>query len=183
VEYGGRLSLEQFWAHMDEMERRLREDAPALPWFGIAGWQGLIMTGDCEWENGRLRMVGLVHGAPLGDSGRVQVLTTVDDPRRQVASFRMAPPHGAGGDALQRMSAAEAPPTDEAEILVERAPLRFDVWRQDDRWWAASQYGAYGLVLEARKVPIEELTLVRVHDLEPYLAGRREYLRTLRGET
>lgn len=46
-----------------------------------------------------------------------------------------------------------------------------------DAWRVAGHHDGSGLVLETRQIPWTEVGLVRVHDLEPYLAGRRAYLR------
>jgi len=61
--------------------------------------------------------------------------------------------------------------------------VHFDVWhsREQDQWWAAGRYEGHGLVLEARLVSVKDVGLHRVHDLEPYLDGRRAHLRELRG--
>jgi hypothetical protein len=44
-------------------------------------------------------------------------------------------------------------------------------------------HDALGIVLEARHVAINDIALIRVYDIEPYLDGRRAWLRAVRGGT
>jgi hypothetical protein len=58
-----------------------------------------------------------------------------------------------------------------ATIVVDAASVVFALWREADRWWAAGHHDGYGLVIEARGIPLGDVRLARVHDLEPYIAG------------
>lgn len=76
----------------------------------------------------------------------------------------------------------------DAEIPVRRhmpvadALLEFDVWEDGNRWWAAASGPEYSLSLEARNVDPAQLRLVTLTDIEPYIAGRNEWIRQQRGE-
>jgi len=184
VRYAGRLSPEEFWARIAEMEQRVRDTATILPCYGLANWSGLLMVGDWAWENDQLVTVGLGHGDPAGDGPAVHVRTTVHDARREAASLRMTAerrPHDKD-DFLRRRHEVDAVPAVEMDIPVDSTPVRFQVWRGADRWWAAADHAAHGLVIESYRMPTDGIKLVRVHDIEPYLAGRRAHLRALRGE-
>jgi len=185
MRYAGQRSPEEFWARIAEMEQRVGDTATILPCYGLANWSGLLMVGDWAWENDQLVTVGLGHGDPAGDGPVVQVRTTVHDPRREAASLRMTAEGAPRGkdDFLRRRHDVEAVPAVEVDIPLDSTPVRFQVWRRADRWWAAADHGAHGLVIESHRLPTDEITLVRVHDIEPYLAGRRAHLRALRGET
>lgn len=142
------------------------------------------MIGDWEWENDRLVTVGLGHGAPVGGGPAAQVHTTVRNPRADVASLRMAdtgPPRDRA-DVFRLHHEFQAADAGSATIVVDAASVVFASWREADRWWAAGHHDGYGLVIEARGIPLGDVRLVRVHDLEPYIAGRRAYLRALRSE-
>jgi hypothetical protein len=185
VQLSGWLSPEQFWAHMDALEQRVRSTATVLPCYGLAEWSGRRMVGDWQWQDDRLVAVGLAHGDPAGDGPSLHVLTVVDDPRRKVISLQLAE-RGARfdeEDAVRRYREAESAPASQIHIPVDAGRIRFDIWRDRDLWWAAADHADFGLVVEARRIPPEGVALVRVHDIELYLIGRRQYLKELRGET
>jgi hypothetical protein len=70
-------------------------------------------------------------------------------------------------DAAKELDANDGQPI---TIAVDAATLRFALWRAGDAWWAAGHHHQHGLVLERRRLPIDEVRLGRVNDLEPYLA-------------
>jgi hypothetical protein len=83
---------------------------------------------------------------------------------------------------LDRLREFEAAVGDPAVTTVDGDLVPVTVWRDGRRWWAAGQYDGYGLVLEARGLPTDAISLVRSNDIEPYILGRRTYLRRRRGE-
>lgn len=187
VRITGQLSPEEFWARDAELEQQIRASSTFLPYRGVDGWSGLQMIGDWQWENDRLVIAGLAHGAPQGTGPRLHVVTTVRDPRSVAASLRSASAAAKRGesDAAHQRRVLEADPDEEVTIPVDGAGVRLDLWHTEDqdRWWAAGHHDGHGLVLEAHLVPTTEVGLHRVHDLEPYLDGRRTHLRELRGGT
>jgi len=184
MQVAGRLSREEFWARIAASEQRVRDSAAILPIYGVAGWSGSLMVGDWEWENGQLVTAGLAHGDPSGDGPTVQVRTTVNDPQAAVASLRIADLRALHDedDFLRRRRAADVAPTVHVDIPVNSVPVRFEVREEGDRWRGAAQQADYGLVIEGRRMATDRLTLIRVHDIEPYLAGHRAHLNALRGE-
>jgi hypothetical protein len=75
-------------------------------------------------------------------------------------------PAGAGGGGVERV-----------DIRVDGEPVAFEVLADGRHWVAQGECGDLVVTLEARDLPLEEVRLVRVTDLEPYLAassGRRE---------
>jgi len=184
VRYAGHLSPEEFWERDAAMEQRVRETSTVLPCYGLVGWSGLRMIGDWEWENDRLVTVGLAHGAPEGTGPRLHVKTTVGDPAAVVALLRASAPEARTEGSIARWRRElEAEPDDSVTIEVDSAGVQVDVWHSEgrDRWWAAGHHGGHGLVLEAHLMSAGDVRLHRVHDLEPYLDGRRAYLRQVRG--
>jgi hypothetical protein len=75
-----------------------------------------------------------------------------------------------------------ATPTTGVEFAVNGRLEPFDRWDDDAVWYAAARHRGYGVVIEARDMAPDQISLVRVEDIEPYLAGRRAYVRALRGE-
>jgi hypothetical protein len=57
------------------------------------------------------------------------------------------------------------------EILVDGEPVTFEVLGDGRRWVAQGEYGDLVVTLEARDLPLAQVRLVRVTDVEPYLGG------------
>ena len=114
----------------------------------------------------------------------VSVRTTVDDPRREVSFLRLAregQPHDKEGFS-RRQREIDSEAGEQLGVLVEGASVAFSVWRGQAGWYAAGNHDDLGLVLEGRDVSFEQVQLVRVDDLEPYLSGSRAHLLEHRGE-
>jgi hypothetical protein len=184
MHYGGRLCSEELRRRDAAAEERVRATAGVLPCYGLGEWSGLRMIGDWQWEDGVLVTVGLAHGARDSDGPTLQVLTTVKDPRRHVASLRLDAPGGPwDADTVHdRLRELETAVDEPAVTTVDGDLVPVTVWRHGQRWWAASRDAGYGLVLEARGMPIDCISLARIHDIEPYILGRRAYLRARRSE-
>lgn len=180
----GRLTPEQFWAHVDAVDDRMRASAHQLAMYGVDDGPPPFMTGAWSWENGVLTTVGLAYGERDGAGPWTQVLTTVADPATVVATLRMtALPHPQDEDGFRALDERlAATPVTATPIVVDGRPTTFDRCSDGPRWYASAQLGEHGVVVEARGVAPEHVRLVRVHDIEPYLAGRRAYLRAVRGE-
>lgn len=82
---------------------------------------------------------------------------------------------------LRKLEADDTPRDRIMEISVDGTSVLFEVWESSETRWAAS-FADHRIVLEARECPLEGLGLHRVHDLEPYLAGRASVIREMRGE-
>ncbi|AJW41007.1 hypothetical protein NY08_2997 [Rhodococcus sp. B7740] len=82
MEVAGRLSPDEFWEHMSQLESRVLSEARQVRVFGLKEWIGPITIGDWGWVDDRLSSAGLVHGTPDGDLS-VQISTVVGDPRRE----------------------------------------------------------------------------------------------------
>jgi hypothetical protein len=128
--------------------------------------------------------VGLIHGDQRGGRPYLHVRTTTDDPATVVTNHRMAAqlrPRDRD-QFLELLERLPATPTTALEIAVDDRLVPFDRWDDGALWYAAARHGGHGVVIEARDMTPDQINLVRVEDIEPYLAGRRSYLRVLRGE-
>lgn len=183
MRFAGQLTPEQFWARMSAMEDELRAQAHQLPWYGLAQWQGPRMVAEWGSADGELTSIGLSYGE-LDSGPRVQVMVDNRPPGDLVIERRMS----AVGHELDRpavlaaLDAAGSPATGTVTISVDGNPEVFDHWVDGSTWYAARQHHEHALVIEARDVSPDDVALVRVDDIEPYLAGRRAELRRLRGE-
>ena len=183
----GRLTPEQFWARMTAMEDDVRAQAHLLPLYGLTDWPGERILGEWGHMDGRLTTAGLLHGEfDNGDGAegtRVQVMVDTRAPREVVQNLRLtgASPFDKEA-ALAARQQAGSPPTGTVTIPVNGDSEVFDHWVDGSTWYAARQHHGHALVIEARNVRPDELALVTVDDIEPYLAGRRAWLRHKRGE-
>lgn len=185
---GGRLTPEQFWARFDELENEIRAVAELLPWHGLADWPGWLMLGDWSRQDGELISAGLLHGQgePTDeDTSRVHVLVGSEAPGDVIGQrlFNAALPRDPGEkDVVEAMRRADAAPTGTVLISIDGQPEVFEHWVHEPTWFAARRHNGHTLAVEARHVSPDELNIVRVHDIEPYLTGRRASLRRMRGE-
>jgi hypothetical protein len=165
VNVAGWLSPEQFWARLDELDEQMRTVAHLLPLYGVADWTGPVMTGDWEWHNGRLELAELAHGDPLGEGLCIAVATSTDAPA----------PGGLPGH--EHIDAAAGT----VEISVGGQLVEFTCWRDAHAWSAIGRLVDHHLRIQARGITAGQVALIRITDIEPYLAGRRSYLRAARG--
>jgi hypothetical protein len=179
----GELSPDEFWTHYAGVEDRVRASAGLLPCYGVVGWSGPKTLGHWGWEGDRLVTCGLTHGTLDGAEPMVAVRTTVHDPRREVSFLRLAregePRDNEGSSRRQREIDSET--GEQLRVSVDGISVAFTVWRRHEGWYIAGNHDDLGLVLEGRYVDLETVHLVRVDDLEPYLAGSRAHLLATRG--
>jgi hypothetical protein len=115
----------------------------------------------------------------------VHVHWRAGDSREVVSSLRRR------DDALRARTSAWYRPVSPTEHLPDRiVDIKvdgrrepFEVWVRGAVWWAATMLGGRTLAVSARDVPFEDIAFTRVTDVEPYLEGRRSWIRHLRGGT
>jgi hypothetical protein len=165
-------------------EQRWRRDtaerfrAAPFPMYGLpASWTGPRHLGGegSRQARGQLRVVTsltLAHGDPAAGHGpelRVEVRSDPDDP-------------GAGPELRQalavelRLAASledrEADPIWSAvPIPVDGQPVTFDLLAEGRHWVAMAELEGRVVVLQARDLAPEQVELVRVTDVEPYVDG------------
>jgi hypothetical protein len=191
MEWAERLTPDEFWERIDASERSLRDSAAAWPSYTVADWRGPAIV--IEWTLGD-GVHAIVHGNPLAtrrdaddvvlaglEEPHILVRTGDENARRAVHSLRRAASRP--GDEVDLSTVARAAPDEIAEIIVESTPVMFEVWRDPDCWWAGGAYRGDVIVIEARGLEPDVLRLVRVRDIEPFIAQRREWIMRLRRES
>jgi hypothetical protein len=197
-----KLSADAIDALVADMHNRVRATFNAMPVYGIAGWRGVIMPGEWSWDEDPH---SLAHGDPTAEGAVVQVQTRHCPPREGATALRLsatfATPAHSGADAFQsRIEQFGSPPDRVTDITVETTPVVFEVWDDiggsdaagtsggvgtagaaGEHWIAAGSYLDHTIVMEGTQVAIDSLCLVRVDDIEPYLAGQRAWLVARRG--
>jgi hypothetical protein len=175
MRYNGGLTPEELDEEIVRSLDGVRESAGSMPVFGVVGWTGAVSLGEWIYEGGPH---SLLHGEPEGHGTSVQVQTTAGRARDAVFQLRREFDGPWEGDQYTaRFDAYDVPPDRIVEVLVDATPVQFDVWSVGDVTWAAGSLGRFGLALEARSYPVDDLALEAVTDLEPYIAGRLAWLR------
>jgi hypothetical protein len=207
MQFGRQLTPEEFWAHVDETDARLRSTFTPIGAFGLARWRGFSMV--TEWDyGGHNRVLSFARTMPATIPPEPAPEFTADDDLDRPPASPIADPfdvhvHWRVGEsravverlrqresALQSRNNAWYRPVSPVEQLPDRiVDLKvdgrrepFEVWVRGAVWWAATTLGGRTLAVAARDVPFQDVAFVRVGDVEPYLEGRRAWLRRLRGE-
>ena len=159
-----------------------------MPWYGLAGWPGWLMLGEWSRRDGEPISIGLLHGEGEftdDDTARVEVFVGSEPPeeviRQRILAASMVPDPGEEV-VMEAMRQVEAGPTGTVSVAVDGQVVLFDHWVREQIWVAAREHDGYTLAVEARQIGPDELDIVRVHDIEPYLVGRRATVRRMRGE-
>ncbi|MFB2581307.1 hypothetical protein ACEXQD_08645 [Herbiconiux sp. P15] len=118
-----------------------------------------------------------------GDPFEVHVHWRDGDSRSVVARLRRRALTAAGGSQYRTRPPGEGLPDRIEQIEVEGLEQPFELWERGDRWWAATTLSGRTLAVEARGVTPAGVALHRIADVEPYLAGRRAWLRRIRAES
>ncbi|WP_415975976.1 hypothetical protein [Rhodococcus sp. 077-4] len=174
----GHLSPDEFWRHIDRSVDRVRLGADGIRLFGLKGWKGATMIGDWEWADDRLSCAGLMHGTPSDDVS-IQINSVVGDPFDEMAravgrAVGFAPSESDYGNRYREIR-------DAVPILADDVRTDFTSWGGHNRWWAAGEVDGVSLVIESRNFPVEDIDLIEIEDVDPYLAGWQDHLRTVRG--
>ena len=178
MRYDGGLTPDELDAEIVRTLERVRASAGSMPVFGVAGWTGAVSLGEWIYEGGPH---SLLHGDPDTRAPSVQVRTTEDAARSAVFQLRLDFDGPWEGDQYSaRFDSYDVPPDTVTEMRVDDTPVVFEVWTHGDVSWAAGSLGGFGLAVEARSYPLDRLALHTVTDLEPYIAGRLEWLRRFR---
>jgi hypothetical protein len=184
------------------MAERFR--AAPFPLYGLpASWAGPRHLGGAGSRQARgqpavVTSLTLAHGDPAAEHGpqlRVEVRADPDEPRggpelrraltddlRWVTAARDVPGNAMGG--IGRLPADQPdPPWSAVPIRLDGRPVRFELLAEGRHWVAVAEVEGRTLVLQARDLAPEQVELVRVTDVEPYVEGteRLEESRARRG--
>lgn len=179
----GTLTPDEFWSAVRADDERIRRSSGDLALFAPARWTSSVALGEWAFEAGPRE---LVHGLPGNQAPFISVVTTPGR-GRGIARARWithhgSPPHNTA-EHLERIRAFDALKPRRRRVFVGDSRVEFDVWEHDTRWWAAVEASRYGIALEASDLDPATLSLVRVDDVEPYLAGRTAWVQRQRAET
>jgi len=181
MDVDGQVEPDGFWAMVAEGEQRIRETFPELPCFALADWDGPVMVGEWNEDNGPH---GLLHGDPGLGLPHAQVLTTVHGVNQSIRTMRLATgPMVSDTDSFrQKLNELELQEPRMAGIAVDGQEVEFALWQDGGKWWAGAERDGYGIMVEAAGLDPDRVQLVRVENIEPYVDARRVWLRQLRGE-
>lgn len=171
----GYLAHDEFWALMRETDDTLRSTFPAAPVYGLASWRGHAMLGEWAFGEGN-RGFQYRHEA---EDEPVVVVETGDgsDPRWMLAAFRSR------GEILpHQLGVAATAPDRIVEGDVDGTAVMFEVWDEPGRWWGVGVIGDRAILIASRQPAHQPLALALVRDVEPFIAGRADWIRRARGE-
>ena len=170
----------------DHQIKRMRDDATRLPLYGIPDWSGIRLAGQWGWENETLSYAGLIFGDPAGTKPWIEVTTTniaAEELRVSVSSgvaFETESPRDE--ETYRRLvDAASSAPPEIMSIDLNGVHKPFRYWpdepfgRERGRGWRAVLDGTPGLLIQASGMSAADVRLIRIVDIEPHLAGSREY--------
>ncbi|MCS5722901.1 hypothetical protein N1028_08000 [Herbiconiux sp. CPCC 203407] len=196
------LTPDEFWNRVDETDERLRASFEPAGAFGLVEWPGFAMVTDWDYS-GHTRVLSFAHELPPKDSpeerdpdrappvgtGRgedafeVHVHWREGDSRSVVERLRRRAERVDGGSQYRVLSPAEGLPDSIVPLALGGLEHPFELWERGDRWWAATTVGGRTLAVEARGVSPDAIALDRVTDVEPFLQGRRAWLRRVRSDS
>ncbi|MBG6054111.1 hypothetical protein IWX81_000501 [Salinibacterium sp. CAN_S4] len=175
MDFTGYLAPDEFWALMRETDDQLRSSFHAAPVYGLASWAGHAMLGEWAFGEGN-------RGFQYRDVAEGEPIVVVEtgggsDPRWMLAAFRSR------GEFLphQRGVAASVPDRI-VEGDVAGAAVMFEVWDEYGRWWGVGVIGDRAILIESRQAAHLPVALGLVVDVEPFIAGRTDWIRRARGE-
>lgn len=165
------------------MAERFR--AAPFPLYGLpASWTGPRHLGGMGSRQARgqpplVTSLTLAHGDPAAGHGpelRVEVRSDPDDPgtgpelRQALAVDLRGGPGGRSADQAD-------PPWSAVRLPVDGQPVTFDLLAEGRHWVALAELEGRALVLQARDLAPEQVELVRVTDVEPYVDGTERHPR------
>lgn len=169
---------------MERNERRTRKAfrQPPFPLYGLpTSWVGLRLIAGSGWSSGiGTTSLSLMHRSQPGPDASQLVVEVC----RQRGSLNF---HKAEIEEWVGLrDDIEGEPIRESEWKAVQIPvvgqdLDFEMIRgEDERWGALSSRGDLVMKIEANHFPIENLSLVEITDVEPYLRGQDDFMRTIR---
>jgi hypothetical protein len=176
----GMLSPGEFWARQSEMDDRVRALFLRRPCFGLVGWSGSRMIDEWSFGSGSLRSLRF----DLADATQVVVATSDSGEEGPAQHLLLNLPTGGTGhpDDEDRLNAhfdnARRPPSGSITIPVAGVPVDFDTWTSERFTVAGATIGDLSVALRWNGPLSPGLELVQ--DVEPYLDGRRNHIRSLR---
>ena len=155
MEMSARSSLRMAEAQQRRLEASFRRSR--LPLYGLPPtWPGGRFLGGRagnrleRWHRDRTASLSLVHGTLVQGEGPMLVVET----------------------ALPG-SVTPGPPIRQTLMTIDGAPVPLEVLTEDpDSWTGRAGVGGYTVTVQARHVPIDQVELVRIRDLKPYLVGK-----------
>lgn len=186
----------------EAMDRRqLSGSIAALEWpiFGLtSAWTGIRLLGGHSRSSQRgLGSITLLHGEPSGRRS-VEVRTvglasqqswTSSQAREELTHEMWTRQEEAPEGLVQpdrfrwlmerrhEISQRPIPPWDHVTVLVDGAPRVFDLVQAGQDWVALAELKGVAVEIRSRAVPLEDVALTRVTDLDPYFEGHDEVTR------
>lgn len=181
MQTGPMLNPDEFWERVATMDVQLRESFAQRQCFGLDGWTGPRMI--AEWALGDSTFRSVQYGQ-AGEPGQVMVATSEDDVEDPVQHIiGNLPSDEPFEERMNRLRTAQLPAVVErTTISVSGQRVTFDVRSVDKYLVADATVDGQHIVLRAHRIDLDDLQIVPIEDIEPYLDGRNALIRQARAE-
>lgn len=183
MDVNDRLAPKEFWSFVQNSADQVRRSFAELPLFAPTQWPGPVMVGEWSFDRG---LRGLMHGLPGRGMPYINVMASVRDVHHSARTLwrrNRGPRPRYRVDRYRSMDNFDAESPQQRLMLVDGSWRDFDVWEEDNHWWAVAEGSECRILLEAENINPSKMALVTVDDIEPYIAGRNQWIREQRGET
>lgn len=174
-------------------ERRLEAErlrGALFPLYGLPpSWRGHRHLASSSWTRGpdgrtQTTSLGLGHGDRANQDAAWLEVESLRDPSRTLHRRDLADRlwletegrHGSSQEVAAGMRAAEDgeqpdPGWEQTTITVDGVPRWFGLLAREDHWAAYAELDDHAITLYASRFPLDRVELVRITDVEPYIAG------------
>lgn len=182
------ISPARSWARRERLEEQMWRSVP-LRLYGLPPmWNGPRFLGGWGSHRKGITSLELLHGDALGEGSQLRVEVLADPYDLHPRSLAMAlwheaerpPPASPGAeifawrDAREREIASRPDPEwRPMSIPVDGRSVEFQLLSEGASWVAHAQVEELRLILRGRDFPVDEVDLVSVKDVEPYIEGSR----------
>jgi hypothetical protein len=162
-----------------------------LPLYGLADWRGPRFVGGHGTDGRRVSSWTLAHGDPFDEGSpdvRVEVKRSEHPPalmaRQIFEEFHHGsrrPPEGLSPDEFhtwvlqmhREIRTASDPTWATVSLKIDGAAVPFSHLAHGEHWVAWAAVGEPLIVVHAARMPVDDVALARVTDVEPYIEGGR----------
>ena len=150
---------------------RVRRSFGALPVWAPVSWSGTVSLSEWIPDSGPHSLAFRSQ-----EGANLEVRTSFGEPRHDVTTLVRRETGYVGGFQL-------AAPDRIIDLIVDGAPEPFEVWDRDGITRASASVRRFVLTIEARNFDIENLALIEVVELEPFITGSIDLILTQRRGT
>jgi hypothetical protein len=181
-------------AMLDRQRVEARFRSAPFPLYGLPpSWKGARFLGGGEWGGmpgrERTKALSLVHGTLVEGEGPILAVETASEFSIGGGALLSAAGMVWAGrspnieEAFRELTRDDAdsdlpdvfPVRSELVVSVDAVPTSFDAFVDDDEWVARAEIGPLFLIVTGKSFDPDEVSLVQITDIEPYVLGTRQF--------